>query len=76
MKSQQVLVRGLRADGTLGAIDALELDKESFKAFVLDMLVRADLLPEGNDISGVRVRHEAALGGDRKVYVQRVGSTD
>ena len=77
MKPQQILVRGLRADGTLGGIDALELDKESFKAFVLDTLVRAGLLaPGAEDVSGLRVSQEAALGGASTVYRQRVGSTD
>ena len=76
MKPQQVLVRGLRADGTVGTIDALELDKESFKALVLDLLVKADLVPKEENVTGVRARQDAAIAGAHHVYTQRVGSRD
>jgi hypothetical protein len=41
VKHGQVFVRGVRADGTFGNIDALNLDDASFRAFVLDVLFRA-----------------------------------
>ena len=76
MKPQQVLVRGLKADGSVGVFDALELDRESFKAFVLDLLVHAKLVPDTETVRGVRAREEAAIGGSHVVYTQRVGSRD
>jgi hypothetical protein len=44
MKRGQVVVRGQLADGSWGTVDALDLDTESFRAFVLDVLSRAGLV--------------------------------
>jgi hypothetical protein len=44
MKRGQVFVRGQRADGTWGNVDAFDLDDESFRAFVLEILSRAGLV--------------------------------
>jgi hypothetical protein len=41
MKRRQVFVRGRLRDGSIGNIDALDLDDASFRAFVLDRLMRA-----------------------------------
>ncbi len=44
MKRGQAFVRGRLRDGSIGNIDILDLDDASFRAFVLDRLVRAGLV--------------------------------
>lgn len=44
MRRQQVLVRALQANGKWGAVDAFDLDDESFRALVLDKLCAAGLV--------------------------------
>jgi hypothetical protein len=44
MRRQQVLVRVLKADGKWGSVDALDLDDESFRAFILDRLLKAKVV--------------------------------
>ena len=44
MRRRQVLVQAIKADGTWGAVDVLDLDEESFRAFVLQRLRIAGLL--------------------------------
>lgn len=44
MKREQVFVRGVTKDGNWDAIDVLNLDNASFRAFVIDVMLRAGLL--------------------------------
>ena len=44
MKRGQVFVRGRLRDGSIGNIDALDLDDASFRAFVLDRLMRWEMV--------------------------------
>lgn len=44
MRRGQVLIRAIKANGDWGNVDALDLDEESFRAFVLDRLFMAGLL--------------------------------
>lgn len=41
MKRGQVFVRAKRTDGTWGPVDALDLDTESFRVWIIDCLVGA-----------------------------------
>jgi hypothetical protein len=65
MKANQVFVRGLKADGSVGMIDVLRLDEASFRAFVLDAFVDHELLE----------KHAAnrPVGGEPLVYREQVG---
>ena len=38
MRRGQVLVRAIKAKGSWGNVDVLDLDEESFRAFVIDKL--------------------------------------
>jgi len=49
MKRRQVLVRAVKADGTWGTVDALDLDDESFRALILAFLCRAGILVSMRD---------------------------
>jgi hypothetical protein len=64
MKVNQVFVQGLKADGSIGAIDVLRLDVQSFRAFVLDTLREHEMLPK----KAVR-----PVGGEPIVYREQVG---
>lgn len=64
MKHQQLFVRGLKADGSVGLIDVLRLDEASFRAYVLDALL------ENETIDPKRVR---PVGGEAIVYREQVG---
>lgn len=64
MKAQQVFVRGLKVDGSVGPIDVLRLDEASFRAVVIDALVRLGALESEN---------ETRLGGAAIVYREQVG---
>ena len=44
MQRGMVVVRGIRTDGSYGEIDALDLDDESFRCYVLDQLSRGGIL--------------------------------
>jgi hypothetical protein len=44
MRRGQVLVRAIKANGDWGNVDALDLDDESFRAFILVFLCRAGVL--------------------------------
>jgi hypothetical protein len=44
MMRGQVFVRGRTKDDRWGNIDVLDLDDESFRAFVVEMLIRAGLV--------------------------------
>ena len=44
MQRGVIVVQGVRTDGTLGDIDVLDLDDESFRCYVLDRLAKAALL--------------------------------
>lgn len=44
----QVFVRGLKADGKMGPIDALDLDEESFRRFILELLANQCLVLRQN----------------------------
>lgn len=44
MKRRQVFVRALDSNGKMGAADVMDLDEDSFKAFILDVLQRHDLV--------------------------------
>ena len=57
----QVFVRAIKADGSPGSVDVLDLDEISFRAFVLDMLMRQGA------VVGV-----ANLEGDPIVYRERL----
>jgi len=62
MKRGQVFVRGRRRDGSIGNFDALDLDDASFRAFVLDLFVRCEIV--------VSVKDEFAEG-ERIKYAER-----
>jgi len=64
MKSNQVFVPGLKPDGSVGLIDVLRLDEFSFRAFVLDVLVDAELLDK---------KASRPVGGEPIVYREQVG---
>lgn len=49
MRRRQVLVQAIKADGTWGAVDVLDLDEESFRAFVLQRLHIAGLVVQMSD---------------------------
>jgi hypothetical protein len=49
MRRQQVLVRAIKTDGKWGSVDVLDLDEESFRAFVLDKLYSAGLVARMSD---------------------------
>lgn len=49
MRRRQVLVRAIKADGKWGSVDVLDLDDESFRAFVLDKLYSAGLVVQMSD---------------------------
>ena len=44
MKREQVFVRAQLPDGSWNSVDVMELDDESFRAFVFDVLMRAGLV--------------------------------
>lgn len=44
MRRGQVLVRAITVDGGWGNVDALDLDDESFRAFILILLCKAGVL--------------------------------
>ncbi len=44
MKRGQAFVRGVLRDGSIGTIDVLDLDDASFRAFVLDRLIRSEIV--------------------------------
>ena len=44
MKRGQVFVRGRDPNGKWGAIDVLDLDEPSFRAFVMEMFKRAQIV--------------------------------
>ncbi len=58
----QVFVRGIKANGSPGSVDVLDLDEISFRAFVLDMLMRR----------GAVVAVEGSLAGESVVYRERL----
>jgi len=62
MKRGQVFVCGRRRDGSIGNIDALDLDDASFRAFVLDIFVGCGIV--------VAIKDEFA-DGDRLQYCER-----
>jgi hypothetical protein len=51
MKGRQVFVRAFFDDGRVGNCDVLDLDDESFRAFVAGVLFRAGL------VTGIRDAH-------------------
>ncbi len=44
MKIQQVFVRAQDPNGKWGAADVMDIDDKSFRAFVIDMLMRAGVV--------------------------------
>jgi hypothetical protein len=64
MKHQQVFVQGLKADGSMGAIDVLRLEEASFRAFVVDALVR---------LGAVEARTDRQVAGAPILYREHVG---
>jgi hypothetical protein len=71
MTHQQLFVRGLKADGSIGLIDVLRLDEASFRAYVLDALLDHEtMLLENETIDPKRVR---PVGGEAIVYREQVG---
>lgn len=44
MKRGQVFVRAEKKDGSFDSVDVLDLDDASFRAFVMDILVREALV--------------------------------
>lgn len=55
MRRGQVFVLAIKADGTWGSVDALNLDDESFRAFILDRLLKAEV------VAGLQDRHSGEL---------------
>jgi len=55
VRKGQVLVRAIQADGKWGNVDVLNLDEESFRAFVLQRLWIGGLLMRTVDESGEEV---------------------
>jgi hypothetical protein len=49
VKRGQVFVRGRLRDGSIGNIDALDLDDASFRAFVLDRFIRWEMVTSIKD---------------------------
>jgi len=62
MKRGEVFVRGRLRDGSIGNIDALDLDDTSFRAFVLDRFVRCEI------VTSIK---EELIEGDRIQYRER-----
>ncbi len=57
MKRGQIFVRAKKKDGSWGSVDVLDLDEQSFRAFILEMLIRQSIVcsikdefVEGDDI--------------------------
>lgn len=44
MTNRTVPVRAIRRDGTWGAVDVLDLDDESFRRFIVDILIAHDFV--------------------------------
>lgn len=64
MKRGQIFVRGIEArTGKMGTVDILDLDEESFRAWLLDRFIKEGLLPE--------VTSEHLIRGDRIIYRER-----
>jgi len=59
VKRGQVFVRGRRRDGSIGNIDALDLDDASFRAFVLDRFIRCEIVTSIKDefVEGERIEY-------------------
>ena len=60
MKRRQVIVQGINKKGKSGSIDVLDLDNESFRAYVIDRLICGGLViptpPSKIDSSSIKYR--------------------
>ena len=59
MQRGQVLVRGKLPDGSWGGVDVLDLDEKSFRAFVIEMLIRASIVYSLKEPEGENITYEA-----------------
>jgi len=57
MKRRQVFVRGRLRDGSIGNIDVLDLDDASFRAFLVELLIRFEMVValKGEHVEGERL---------------------
>lgn len=56
MKKDQVFVRARLANGKIAVCDVLDLDDESFRAFVIDVLFRHGLVFGIRDVLGEPIK--------------------
>ncbi len=58
MKRRQVFVRALDSNGKMGATDVMDLDEESFRAFMVEVMLRNDLVVgiRESEVDGERIR--------------------
>jgi len=58
VKRRQVFVRALDSNGKMGAADVMDLDEDSFRAFMVDVMFRAELVVgiRESEVQGERIR--------------------
>lgn len=64
MKRGQVFVRATDETGRWGTVDVLDLDEDSFRAFVVETFVRAEVVTSIREemVEGERIRYRAKAG--------------
>lgn len=66
MKRGMVFVRAVKAEGGYKTVDAMDLDEESFRAFVLEMLFRAGMVHalKAEDVEGDHIVYKTRKTSD------------
>ena len=58
MKRGQVIVRGANKEGKSRLVDVLDLDDESFRAYVVDRLICGGLVIPSNKVASLPIRYK------------------